>query len=53
LLKYENIYEWVNTTQVMKPDPKRVEIYERYFDMYKNVYKSLEECYESLSMITQ
>jgi len=53
LLKYEKIYDWIKITEVTKPNPKSVEIYEKYYDLYKKVYGSLEECCKLLKKISE
>ncbi|MCS7132853.1 MAG: FGGY-family carbohydrate kinase [Aigarchaeota archaeon] len=52
-LKYETINEWVSVDRVVNPNPKNTGIYEKYYQLYKKIHQSLEECYELASQLIE
>lgn len=51
LLKYEDIFKWVRTTQIVKPNQKNVKLYDKYYKLYKKIRDNLSECYvDSLTL---
>ena len=52
-LKYETINEWVSVDKIVKPNPDNVQVYEKYYQLYKKIRESLEECYHLASGIIE
>ncbi|MEM2922465.1 MAG: FGGY-family carbohydrate kinase [Candidatus Bathyarchaeia archaeon] len=51
LLKYEDIYNWVKEAQIVRPNIKNINIYNRYYSLYKKIRESLEEFYKEFSSL--
>ena len=52
-LKYETINEWVSVDKIVKPNPNNVQVYEKYYQLYKKIRESLEEYYHLASGIIE
>ncbi|RLG05713.1 MAG: hypothetical protein DRN68_08255 [Thaumarchaeota archaeon] len=44
-LKYEDILKWVEEGKIVKPNPRNVKIYEKYYMLYRRVREDLQESY--------
>ncbi|MEM2910549.1 MAG: FGGY-family carbohydrate kinase [Nitrososphaerota archaeon] len=51
ILKYEDIYKWVQDFHVTKPNLANFKIYEKYYALYKKIRESLKDCYKLSSEI--
>jgi xylulokinase len=52
LLRYEDIFDWVEITSTTNPIPGNVAIYEKYYGLYRKLYHDTKECFKALREIT-
>ena len=53
LLTYEDVKSWQTLDQPLIPDPARHAQYDRYFTVYKSIYRSLKDDLKELSELSQ
>jgi xylulokinase len=51
LLEYSETKKWVDFDRVVEPDPEVSDLYSKYFDQYKQIYRQLKENMKDMTII--